>query len=331
MSDNYFSLSKDIQRDILTGAESKLNVKAEIIEKDIWICWVLSRLFTLPIKMAFKGGTSLSKAYNLIDRFSEDVDVTIDYLDLMPDIDLSIQHSRSQLKKTREALQLKVKKYVIETILPFITDCYQKEFRNDKLNYELSDDGEKLFINYPTLFDKRNDYLKSNVLIELGGCNSTQPNEIRSIKAILTEIAPEIVLPIAQVNVLSPLRTFWEKATLIHVECHRGNLKVSSNRLSRHWYDLAQLSKSWVGPKAIDNINILHEVLVIKKAFFYTGYANYEKCENKQFLLMPNDAEIKILKTDYNNMIDAGMFSKAPTSFETLIEEIRLLEEKINL
>lgn len=128
MADNFFNLSKDIQRDILTGAESKLNVKAEIIEKDIWICWVLSKLFTLPIKMAFKGGTSLSKAYNLIDRFSEDVDVTIDYLDLMPNIDLSIPTSRSQLKKLREALQLKVKQYAMEKILPFITDCYHKEF-----------------------------------------------------------------------------------------------------------------------------------------------------------------------------------------------------------
>lgn len=139
------------------------------------------------------------------------------------------------------------------------------------------------------------------------------------------------MLPIAQVNVLSPLKTFWEKATLIHVECHRGNLKVSSNRLSRHWYDLAQLSKSWVGSKAIENINILNEVLIIKKAFFNSGYANYEKCDNKQFCIIPKNDEIGILSADYSKMIDSGMFTNTPLPFECIIEELIMLEDRINL
>lgn len=87
---------------MLDGAETKLNVKARIIEKDIWVCWVLQKLFTFPIEMAFKGGTSLSKVHNLINRFSEDVDVTIDYRELLPTIDLSKGMSKSALKKLRE-------------------------------------------------------------------------------------------------------------------------------------------------------------------------------------------------------------------------------------
>lgn len=169
MSDNFFALSKETQYAILDGAATKLNVNARIIEKDIWICWVLQKLFTLPIAMAFKGGTSLSKAYNLINRFSEDVDVTIDYRELSPTVDLSKEISKSALKKLREQLEGKVKEHAQNKILPFLSECIKNDFPSKIFNLELSDDGEKLRVHYPTLFEPGEGYLQTNVLIEFGG------------------------------------------------------------------------------------------------------------------------------------------------------------------
>ena len=111
MSDNFLNFPKELKRDILEGAESTLAIKPYLIEKDIWICWVLRELFQLPKKMAFKGGTSLSKCYGLLDRFSEDVDVTIDYREFMPDIDFSSE-SKNALKNKREKLKEEVMKEI---------------------------------------------------------------------------------------------------------------------------------------------------------------------------------------------------------------------------
>ncbi len=328
MADNFFDLTKDIQRDILIGAETRINIKAPIIEKDIWICWVLNKIFSLQINMAFKGGTSLSKAYNLIDRFSEDVDITIDYNELMPDINLT--NTKSALKNIHKKLKERVNQYAEETFRPALLNYFKSDFPNEILTIDISEDGEKLYIHYPSLFEQTDNYLQSNVLIELGGCNSIHPNQLHVIKPMLAEVTSDLILPIANVNVLSPLKTFWEKATLIHVECHRGRISDTPHRLSRHWYDLAKLSKSRVGKSALEDRIILKDVLAIKKAFFNASYANYDKCEQKEFCLVPNAGEIENLKSDYNKMIDSGMFSTMPLPFDNLIEEIRSLEIKIN-
>lgn len=137
-------------------------------------------------------------------------------------------------------------------------------------------------------------------------------------------------MPVAEVKVLNPSRTFWEKATLIHVECHRGRLKSATARLSRHWYDLAKLSQSWVGESAVSDRKLLEDVIVHKKAFFNASYANYDLCLDGKFKLVPNDEEIENLKMDYIEMQNAGMFSQKPQPFNELISVLARLELQIN-
>lgn len=326
MTNEFLKFSHEKKHQTLVDAESVLGIRPYFLEKDIWICWVLRELFTLPKKMAFKGGTSLSKCYNLIDRFSEDVDVTIDFREFMPDLDLS-SASKTALKNKREIIKEEVKNYVLNTVIPSLQKAFVVEFDNT-LKYKF-DDGEKLYIYYPTVFDQEiDDYVKNNVLIEFGGSNKTEPNEKHQVKPYLQ--FDELILPMANVQVYSPLRTFWEKVTLIHVECHRGRLAEAPDRLSRHWYDLAKLSKSWVRNEAIKNDNLLNDVLQVKKAFFNASYANYDKCETREFRLIPNDNEIKKLKSDYLAMIDAGMFLNESETFESVIEELDQLQVALN-
>jgi hypothetical protein len=330
MANNFFNLSQEIQRDILIGAEPELNVKPHMLEKDIWICWILQELFTLQIPMAFKGGTSLSKAYGLISRFSEDVDVTIDYRHFSPGTDLTKSISRSALNKLSDHLKNELDKYVRYTILPFLEGRFKNKFPEMVCKFELSSDGEQLRFYYPSLFERDDDYLQSNVLIEFGGRNSTEPNEIIVIRSLLDDTIKDLVFPVAEVKVLSPLRTFWEKATLIHVECHRGRLSKAPERLSRHWYDLAKLSQSWVGQNALKDRQLLEDVVLHKKAFYRAGYANYDHCLDGQLRLVPNADEINSLKADFNIMQNVGMFSGNPGSFDDLIEDIRKLELRVN-
>lgn len=327
MSEKFLNLSREEKREILEGAESVLAIKPYFLEKDIWICWVLKELFSLPKKMAFKGGTSLSKCFSLIDRFSEDVDVTIDYREFMPNLDL-LNESKNSLKNKREKLKIEVNDYITSTVIPMLEKSFLTQFNNEYLNYKF-EAGERLYIYYPSVFDRNsNDYVKDNVLIEFGGTNKTEPNEECIVKPYLS--IDNLILPEAKVSVYSPARTFWEKVTLIHLECHRGRLTGAPERLSRHWYDLAKLSQSWVKSKALQDNALLTDVLMVKKAFFNASYANYDKCETKQFRLIPNTDEISQLKSDYARMVGSDMFLNEPVAFDDLIAELESLEKVIN-
>lgn len=143
MAPNYLQLSNTEQLQLLTDAERKLGISAAIIEKDIWVCWLLEQLFTLPIKMAFKGGTSLSKVFNLIQRFSEDVDITIDYSNFKKDLTLGTT-SRSQLKKISEQLKKELPNVSNSIILPLLKNKASDSFPTQKINMVLSENGERL-------------------------------------------------------------------------------------------------------------------------------------------------------------------------------------------
>jgi hypothetical protein len=332
VSQKFLNLTKPEQRTILLKMQNDLNLRAEILEKDIWLCWTLNTLFKLPLNMAFKGGTSLSKCFgdDLIQRFSEDLDITIDYNDLDNNIDLAQNYSRSALKKISKKLLNSLQNCTQNKILPYIQKQFATDFPSDKIKIEINENREIIKIYYPSTLQAKTEYLKNYIMLEFGGRNIITPNNQQQITAILSSHFKNLKFPSANVTVLSPIRTFWEKATLIHVECNRDRLLNTPERLSRHWYDLVKLSNSWVGKQAIQSIDILHDVIKHKKAFFYSSYANYDKCLAGQFKLIPKTSEIASLKSDYQKMRQANMFYGNPPEFETIMNELRKLEITIN-
>ncbi len=329
MQSNYFKLSTETQREILNGAQSKLNVRNIILEKDIWICWFLNELFFLPKTMSFKGGTSLSKVFGLIKRFSEDLDITIDYRNFSEFDHLDNNSSKSALKKLSAELKNNTKNYVENFIVPHFKERLATAFPDALFKIDLGKDGEHLRIFYPTLFNQEEHYLQNSVLLEFGGRNTTEPSETHFIETILSQATRDLELPAARIKVLSPLRTFWEKATLIHVECSRGRLQESPDRLFRHWYDLAMLAQSWVGSQALENRELLKDVVLHKTAFFNSNYANYDQCINGNFLLIPTENELRELKKDFDKMQGSGMFPEEPLEFNEIIETLRALEQSL--
>ena len=294
MTKSFFHLSVEEKLTLLTQAANQLDLSELILEKDLWMCWLLEKIFSLPIQMAFKGGTSLSKVFNLIHRFSEDCDITIDYRLFNPTLEL--EHiSRSQLKKISEHLKKELKTYVSGIVLPHLQEHITNDLPDDTFEIQLSEDGEQLHFYYPIVANTTAGYIRDHVLIEFGIRNSTEPCEKHQITPYLEKVmnGTDITLPRPTINTLSPLRTFWEKVTLIHVECNRDRFIKSPDRLSRHWYDLYMLNNSWVCAMALSRSDIFKSVIEYKKAFFNASYACYDDCLNAKFKLIPTHDSLK--------------------------------------
>ena len=333
MAERYFELSRADQNALLLSMVPLTGRTPTILEKDIWICQVLAILFNLPCHkpMAFKGGTSLSKVFNATERFSEDIDITIDYRSLIDDVpELSDITSNSQRAKLSDQLKLSLIRHVQQSLVPALDSALKSALPDYQLKIELSDDAEKLRIFYPGFNDEGNSYLRPNILIEFGGRNSTLPQQTIAITPDVAEHVSTIVWPTAQVPVLSPMRTFWEKATLIHVECHRPQLRLSAERLSRHWYDLCRLADHEIGQSAINDIKLLKDVLLIKETFYRSGFSNYDRCLTGGLRLIPGAELLDALRLDYPAMLDAQMFYGDQASFDDIIARLALLELAIN-
>jgi hypothetical protein len=331
--EHYFDLPISDQTELLRSLATVMGRRAEILEKDIWLCTVLDTLFNLPCRkpMAFKGGTSLSKVYQAIDRFSEDIDVTVDYRSLVADApDLESLNSNSQRSKLSNELKAGLITHVVEELIPALHLAIKDKVPNQKISIESSDDAEKLWLFYPSAVENTDTYLRPSILIEFGGRNSTLPHNLLSITPDIAAHVPELAFPIAEVSVLSAARTFWEKVTLIHVDCHRTNLRPGAERLSRHWYDLARLADQNIGKQAVEDKDLLSDVLLIKETFYRSRYSHYDRCISGELRLIPEPPLLEALHEDYEAMHSAQMFYGELLSFEEILVRLKELEREIN-
>lgn len=274
--------------------------------------------------MAFKGGTSLSKIYGIIDRFSEDVDVTLDYRCFDDEFDpFSEGVSKTKIEQFSDRLRAYVKGYADEVIAPALKVAAEALPTSDQHQIKVDDSGEKIWFSYPSAVENHDDYLKSDVLLELGSRNVIDPNEQHEITPEVAALTPGLDYPKASVTVLAPSRTFWEKATLIHVECNRGRLKESPDRLSRHWYDITCLAGHDAGTSAISDRGLMEDVVRHKKIFVNSSYANYDACLNGNLRLVPDADDMLGLKVDYRKMTSAGMLNAEVPDFDSMIEHVR--------
>ena len=329
---HYFGLNAREQAELLQSLAPIMGRRAEILEKDIWLCLVLDALFRLPGRkpMAFKGGTSLSKVYRAIERFSEDIDVTVDYRSLLPDVpELQTLRSNSQRNRLSDALKAALATHVLEDLMPALQAQLSSALPDQPVKLEMGADGEQLWVYYPSAVENDDGYLRPSILIEFGGRNSTLPQNAVPIVPDIAEHVPGLRLPVAEVNVLSAARTFWEKATLIHVECHRPTLRPSAQRLSRHWYDLARLANHDVGRAALKDASLLADVLRIKETFYRSSFSHYDRCLKGGLRLVPDGALLEALRSDYQAMLSAQMFYGDALGFDEIIERLRALEDQI--
>ncbi|MDE3260779.1 MAG: nucleotidyl transferase AbiEii/AbiGii toxin family protein [Acidobacteriota bacterium] len=333
MADAFLSLPAADRRDILETADARSGRPAVILEKDVWICRVLQVLFSMPDPhpMAFKGGTSLSKVYRIIDRFSEDVDITLDYRAFEDGFDPFAEGvSRSAIRRFSDGLKSRVERYTRDVVGPALEAAAADLPASGRPAIRIDEGGERVRLAYPSAVENPLAYLASEVLLEFGGRNVVDPNERHEIVPDLAALSDGLEYPKATVTVLSPARTFWEKATLIHVECHRGRLAASPRRLSRHWFDLACLARHDAGRAALADRALLEDVVRHKTVFFNASYAHYDHCLDGRLRLVPDGDGLAGLRSDYDAMRQAGIVGATAPEFDAMIERLRALEAAAN-
>ena len=331
-----FLLSKDLDKKVYFDVvANELDVTSQLIEKDFWVCWILKILFSLPESgnhLTFKGGTSLSKCYNVIKRFSEDVDVSIERTFLTsqesiePDKKQGTKENQRRLDRLKQACQEKIADVIIpelkDKIGAALSDMGKWEIKLDP------DDSDKqtILFTYPSIIDNSmNHYIQPVVKIELGARSDHWPVEVMSVKPYVSNASGKVTIEGTKVRVLGAERTFWEKATILHAISYGSKLRT---RMSRHYYDVGEMVGSPIYGKAIQNSDLLIKVAEHKALFFKDSKARYDLAKPGSLRLMPQDEHIVQLNEDYRQMQE--MFFEDPPSFESVLEKLKTAEEEIN-
>jgi hypothetical protein len=304
-------------------------VSSAIIEKDFWVCWVLKHMFSseeLKPHLVFKGGTSLSKVFGLIDRFSEDVDLILDWrlLGYGPKEDpYQDQPSNTKQDRFNKEFDTRAQTYIKETLLPQLETlfgvCPSISLAIDR------NDPQIIQVTYPAAFSL--DYLRPTVLLEIGPLASYVPNTEATIQPYAAEEFPKVFDdPDCPVIAIKAERTFWEKATILHQQAHRST--DMPKRYARHYYDMYRLAGSKHKAAALADLDLLQDVVEFKSRFYPCPWAKYEMAAPGTFKLIPKDKHLPALKKDYQAMGEM-IFGKSP-SFEDILERLQELEDQIN-
>jgi hypothetical protein len=320
---------------------NRRNLRQLIVEKDFWVSFILRLLFetqALANIFILKGGTSLSKIFNIIKRFSEDIDLSVDpdWLGFSgenhPDKAPSNRQFIMRCKELEKACITAVKERVHPTLKAAIEEILgPPDASKSHLSFDLDQRTESpvLFFHYPTNDSDTQGYIHPQVKLEIGSLTDQTPFNIHSAKSWVAEEFPDIFEePMFNVISLEPERTFWEKATILHAEYHRPSEKPMRNRLSRDIYDLCLMSKHEAGKRALSDFDLMNRVVQYKKRYFRSSWANYDTAIPGDFRLAPAQERLSELKADYRQMQE--MFFEPPPDFDELIKQLYKIEKIIN-
>jgi hypothetical protein len=335
------TLTASERSELFVEAAARRGLSPVVVEKDYWVCVALCALFgePQPVELVFKGGTSLSKCYGLIDRFSEDVDLAFDRagLGFHGETDPEAQGLSNKRRKTLvEELSAATAAYVSGPFRDATVERLKALLPNEAWSLDVDgDDAQTLLFAYPPSLDaslySATDYVRPAVRLELGARSDPTPSELREVASIATEeFGYELshLAPIA-VPTLSATRTFWEKASLLHADNHREQPFKPARARSRHLYDLVQLMRSVHGDEAIDDVALRDRVAQHKSLFFASASARYDLFTPPTIRLLPQDEDaLARLRSDYADMRD--MFFGEQPAFAHLVGELKRLEARLN-
>lgn len=336
MSESWFALSREDQAEALEVAAASTGRPPHLLEKDTWVVWTLSAIYesALAEKLTFKGGTSLSKVYKIIDRFSEDVDLTYDIREVVPDLLRNgnpIPASSSQAKKITDAVRDRLPDWIKNTVQPILESAIQRDGVQATLSLA-GKENEKLILTY-TPIKVGTGYAASTIQLEFGGRATGEPHQRHAVTCDMAPAIEGISFPTAQPLVMGAERTFWEKATAAHVYSLQGRLR--GERYSRHWYDLAAMAKSGHAQTAITDLQLGKDVAEHKSMFFAEknadkAWIDYTAAVGGAIQLVPEGGALDSLKLDYAAMLEDGLLSSNQPSFAEIIEICFALQRNIN-
>lgn len=349
MNSNFLKVlkaSESDRRNLFLETAARLGTPLRNVEKDFWVCFVLDLLFNGKSegepRLLFKGGTSLSKAYDLISRFSEDIDITVYREDIGHSTDIATMQDWGKNKRNAYLDQIKTtcSTYILGDLKDRLILQIQNELKNAGISMPAlqvtidptDKDQQTLLVEYPSLEASGNDdYIESKVKIEAGAKSALDPSQLITIKPY---VAQEFIggdLSVPNVNCIAPERTFWDKAVIAHglrawFEA-RNSLRNNGNRISRHYYDLHMLFNNEVGQNAIKDINLGKECALHASIFFFDKDSQQKAAAEGNFLICPSEAMIPSLRKDYEQM-SMMIFGSTPT-FDEILESIQSASKQL--
>lgn len=335
----FIELPVERRRLVCTETGAQLNLFEIAVEKDFWVCWTLRKLFELPEwgeHLSFKGGTSLSKCWNLIERFSEDIDIVIDrgVLGFGGDNAPETASSKKQTTKRLKALKETCQQTIRDRIQPALIEAISSELPAD-LEWALEPDPDDpdrqtLLLVYPTAFPEQAAYLRRAVKIEMGARSDTDPAESIDVRPYISDAFPDLLSePGARVRSVMPRRTFWEKAMLLHEETFRPETKRRGVAMARHYYDLYRLILAGIGDESVQDLELFERVAAHRQVFFRHTWVDYSTLNPRELRLLPAEADRPDWQADYEGMRQEMFYGDVPT-FDEILSVVGEFQARLN-
>ena len=324
-------LTNEERQELFQATAIKMSMRPEVIEKDFWVCFMLDHLFNdceYNDAFVFKGGTSLSKAYHVIERFSEDIDLILDWRKIIND-EVNPWDERSKTKQDlfNKQINSEAAKFYKEELIPQL-NVEMKEKLGDG-EWISVDTEDEMVVNfyYPQIFEA--EYLRSCVRLEIGPLAEWMPSHETTVTPFAAEKYPDIFSQKAtSVLTIDVERTFWEKLTILHKIANFPEGKTLPARYARHLYDVYNLGNSWVKESAFNRKELLEKDVAFKQKFYYAKGAHYETATLGSIELLPRESVISALQEDYQAMRNM-IYGNIP-EFEELLEFLEKLQEEVH-
>ncbi len=322
-------------------AAAKLNLPVQAVEKDFWVCWTLEKLFSLPDwseHLTFKGGTSLSKVWKLIQRFSEDIDLTIsrDSLGFTGETDPEGADTRSQkqarVKRLKKAARARVQSNLVPSLQAIVSDELQNGETAQIVFDEDDVDNSTILFHYPRVTpDESLGVMLPYVKIEMGPRGDDWPAHDHHITPYLEDAMPGTlsVAAAVHVSVLDAERTFLEKAMLLHEDTFRPRDRPRKPRMARHYYDLYCMIQRGVGRRAISDAGLLARVREHRQFYYPVSWVDYATMAPGGIQLVPSDHAMSEWRSDYEAMRDVFFFGDVP-EFDTIMKTVNTFQNEFN-
>jgi hypothetical protein len=326
VAEHYFALSKEDQGEVLEQARAKTGRPTHLLEKDVWVVWALGALFESPLAadLTFKGGTSLSKVYKIIDRFSEDIDLTYDIRKLIADLtggEDFLPASRSQANKWTKAVRDRLPGWIAAEVQPRLQAALEREQLAATLEIG-GPEHDKLLLRYPAI-KQGTGYVSPIVTLEFGGRATGEPHQVLPVTCDMDGHVDGVTFPVASPQVMSVARTFWEKATATHVYCAQG--RIRSERYARHWHDLAAIMRSAhfeavIGDRAVGRAVAEHKSYFFSEKDAGGDIIDYFAAVEGALQIVPEGAAQEALATDYAKMLEDDVMVGNALPFDELMQ-----------
>ncbi len=328
---NFAKLPVEDRKEVFQAVAGNMGLRPDIIEKDFWVCFMLNHLFhecKYREAFVFKGGTSLSKSYHVIKRFSEDIDIILDWRKLIPENDRPWdERSKTQQDKYNKLVNKNAAIFYREELVPTLNNELEEILGVG--NWIAVDSEDEMVVNffYPQVFEV--DYIRDKVRLEIGPLAEWLPSHITTIESFVAERYPHLIeQKTADILTIDVERTFWEKLTILNKLAFFPENKPLPSRYARHLYDVYCMANSQVKESAFARKELLEKDIAFKQKFYYAKGAHYETATLAEISLVPAEYIMDDVKADYiamKNMI----YGEYP-DFDDIIDCLKQLELEVH-